>query len=253
MELAPLLQDLGLNQKEIDIYLVALPLGNQPASVIASKAKLNRVTTYIALKKLVTKGLASMVLKHNMHYFTVAQPKELLAFVRRKEKEWQHMYGELKEALASLPSASSPQISPLSVRSYQGLEGLSQVFQEALDGEHLFAYFAEQALTAHQKLPKQLLFPLLDRASSLCLVGDQELIQHTEDYSVRSAEQHLIIAPHFPLEVDLLIKDQRYITIIARHEHLPTAVVMDCPELARSMELFLSTSLSLRPTAQSSK
>jgi sugar-specific transcriptional regulator TrmB len=54
----PLLQEQGMSEKESLIYLVTLELGSAPASTIARKANIKRVTTYAILRDLERQQIA---------------------------------------------------------------------------------------------------------------------------------------------------------------------------------------------------
>ena len=56
-----LFSNLGVDEKEAKVYLSALEIGSSPVSEIAVKAKMNRVTTYGFLEKLVKKGMVSFI------------------------------------------------------------------------------------------------------------------------------------------------------------------------------------------------
>ena len=54
----PLLQEQGMSEKEALIYLTTLSLGSAPASTIARKIGIKRVTTYAILKDLERQQIA---------------------------------------------------------------------------------------------------------------------------------------------------------------------------------------------------
>ena len=51
------LRKLGLNEKEVKVYLTGLELGPNSVQNIAASAKITRPTTYEIIKKLEAKGL----------------------------------------------------------------------------------------------------------------------------------------------------------------------------------------------------
>ena len=54
-----ILEQLGLSQREISIYLALLKLGTASIRDIASQTEINRGTTYETLKDLARKGIVS--------------------------------------------------------------------------------------------------------------------------------------------------------------------------------------------------
>ena len=75
--LEKILQKLGLNDKEIKIYLTILKLGPSPVRAIAQTADINRGTTYDILKHLRDLGLVSYYHKDKHQYFIAEDPQKI--------------------------------------------------------------------------------------------------------------------------------------------------------------------------------
>lgn len=71
------LMEFGLDDKEAKIYLAILELGGESVLQIAKKAKLNRVSTYEALKSLSKMGLISSFTKGKRVHYGAADPDRL--------------------------------------------------------------------------------------------------------------------------------------------------------------------------------
>ncbi len=65
------LAQLGLPEKQQQIYLSLTRLGTQPASIIAKQLKMDRVTCYKHLKKLEQLGLIKLYFQNNIQYFGI--------------------------------------------------------------------------------------------------------------------------------------------------------------------------------------
>lgn len=122
--ISKVLENLGLNAKEAKVYLAALEIGSNPVSKIASKAKINRVTTYDIIEKLVKKGLMSSFTRAKVKYFTAAEPEIVVTDFQRK-------VGELKEALPELQRLTGETVHPR-VRYFEGLEGIRHIYEDTL-------------------------------------------------------------------------------------------------------------------------
>ena len=57
------LKHIGLNEKEIQIYLSLLELGSSTVLAIAKRSGIKRPTAYLVLQSLVEKGFASRIIK----------------------------------------------------------------------------------------------------------------------------------------------------------------------------------------------
>lgn len=98
------LEDIGLSQKEADIYIILLNLRSASISEIINKAKIARQTVYEILPKLLEKGLIGHIIKNGKKQYTIANPERLLEIAKEKEEnirtilpELLAKYGEIKE------------------------------------------------------------------------------------------------------------------------------------------------------------
>jgi len=83
-ETQQILQDLGLSEKEVKVYLSLLQLGEETASRISEVSDLNRITTYTLLKSLKEKGFCSVYDKNKVQYFKPVKPEDILSLIEEK-------------------------------------------------------------------------------------------------------------------------------------------------------------------------
>lgn len=126
------LQNLGLKKKERDVFLCTLKLRQQPTSVIARTLRLNRVTTYVIMRRLVQKGLMRSYIKKGVQFFSAILPEELIDYADRKSMEWKNTSNKISVLLPKLL-----QIAPMSanlpkIRFYEGVEGIKEVYADTL-------------------------------------------------------------------------------------------------------------------------
>ena len=88
------LKKLGFNEKEVEIYLEVLKLGQATPSRISKNTGINRTTIYSASKGLIKKGVIAEDIGHKQTYL-VALPLENL----QANIEQQKNYLEKKEKL----------------------------------------------------------------------------------------------------------------------------------------------------------
>ena len=136
------LESIGLNGKEARIYLAALETGSSPVSKIASKAKLNRVTAYDILEKLVKKGLISFFTKNRIKYFTATDPEIMV-------EEFKKRAAELQKALPDLKRLHGDTIHPR-VQYFEGLEGIKSIYADTLKSKtEILNYGNSQEIRSH--------------------------------------------------------------------------------------------------------
>ena len=86
-EFTKALQSIGLDDKQIRVLTVLLQNGPMFASAIGKAAKLNRSTTYVILKELMAKGLASSAKESAATRFQSIAPELLPGYIDRKREE----------------------------------------------------------------------------------------------------------------------------------------------------------------------
>lgn len=129
-----LLKHLGLNRREIQVYLKGLELGPSLARQLALSTGLSRTLTYHALDGLEEKGLASLSGKQYKTLYHM-EPKERLArMIKRRRKELERVEKQLDKLPELLAISESTRSEP-SVRVYRGLEGLKHVARESVEAK----------------------------------------------------------------------------------------------------------------------
>ena len=102
------LKKVGLNKKEIHVYLALLELGSQPASVIGKKAKINRSTTYLILETLIKQGFVNQHIRADVKYFTASDPQVITQSLERHEKQLTETRKEIVELLPEFYALTNP-------------------------------------------------------------------------------------------------------------------------------------------------
>ncbi len=119
------LKELGLNNKEVSVYVSLLMLGQSPVNIIAKKSKLNRVTTYDILKSLLDKGYVSYVIKSGVKYFEATNPSIFMHNLKEKQSKLRKVLPELKAIKRSIRRKPS-------IEMYEEIKGLKSIFNDIL-------------------------------------------------------------------------------------------------------------------------
>lgn len=140
------LQSIGLNSKEIQVYLITLKLGTQPASVIARNAQVPRNTTRFLLDKLVDKGFIKKVTKANTQLYTPEEPENIIKLLQRQQAdentEIDKKINELNKISKELESLFRPESTKPKVAFYEGKDGLIKVYEDTLKSSETIRSFA---------------------------------------------------------------------------------------------------------------
>ena len=133
-EIATALEEFGLGDKEIKVYLGLLGLGEATAKRISELTNINRTTSYDILNSLIRKGAAGFTIKEKVTYFYAARPRVLLRLVKEKERM-------LERALPALTSRMSVIGKRPKIEFYEGAKGIDDINQDVLGAaKEILAY-----------------------------------------------------------------------------------------------------------------
>jgi HTH-type transcriptional regulator, sugar sensing transcriptional regulator len=163
--LKEILQEVGLSDKESQVYLSLLALGPSTVNDIAERADLIRTTTYDLLKTLREKALVSFARKNKVIHYTAADPSKIIETLDEKKQK-------VKSVLKELRSLHNPKPKSPVIELFEGMEGIRTVWQDILhkkkdllcisDYESLFnttKFFAPRFINqrVEHKIPARLL------------------------------------------------------------------------------------------------
>ena len=97
-----ILKKLGLDNKEIAIYLTLIEYGPRPASFIAGKTKLNRSSIYYLVDELVKKQIILQSDRAGVIYFAVGDPADLVLYLEKEQSKLKRLTLDVTEALPEL-------------------------------------------------------------------------------------------------------------------------------------------------------
>lgn len=125
------LESLGLNKKQIAVYLANLELGSSSVQQIAMKAGLNRTSTYDILSSLETIGFVNYVIISKIKYYQAKDPEKLADLLREKRALIKKALPELKGLAKSAKHKSKIEI-------YVGVNGLKSILEDILNNSKFF-------------------------------------------------------------------------------------------------------------------
>lgn len=147
-----ILQNLGLEHREIKIYLTLIKNNPQTALQISKQTAIDRTTTYDLLDKMVNKGMISIITKNNSKHFRALTPKKLLEHYKEK-------YSSLEHILPELNKISQQSQEQVKCEFFQGKNGLKTVLKDLIESkkeykvigikkeyEEILGYFNDQGV-----------------------------------------------------------------------------------------------------------
>jgi sugar-specific transcriptional regulator TrmB len=127
-----ILEDIGLTNAEIKVYLTLLELGTSTAGPILEKSGLQNSVVHMTLNKLIERGFVTFVKEGKRNHYQAANPKHFIDFINEKKERFQEILPEL--LLKQKQSREKPEI--VTFRSINGIKELLMELLEAGGKEH---------------------------------------------------------------------------------------------------------------------
>jgi len=125
------LQELGLTQNEIKIYVALLKLGSVPSGRITYETGLHRSRVYEGLNRLAEKGLVSYIKNGSTMYFQASSSEKLIDVLDEQKEELEEKKKEIEKIIPELNKFRETK--PIA-ESYilQGIEGFKAMRRDVL-------------------------------------------------------------------------------------------------------------------------
>lgn len=123
MDVAQTLTEIGLEEREVKIYLATLELGVSTVLPIAQKAEIKRTYAYDILERLRAKNLISYVEKNGRRRYSAEPPEKIEQILTNRLQNLRQILPELKSI------ANQTEHKP-KVRFYEGLAGIEAIYAE---------------------------------------------------------------------------------------------------------------------------
>jgi len=116
-----ILEDLGLTNSEIKVYISLLELGSSTAGPIREKAGLQNSVIHRALQSLINKGLINYVLESKRKKYQATDPNNFYNFIDDKKKRFELILPELKEKQKNAKEEERATV-------YKGVRGIKEIY-----------------------------------------------------------------------------------------------------------------------------
>jgi len=116
-----ILEELGLTQSEVKIYLTLLELGSSSAGHILEKSRLQNSVMHRALNTLIEKGLINYILEGRRKIYQATDPENFYNFMDEKKRRFDEILPDLKQKQEFAEVKESAAI-------YKGIRGIKEVY-----------------------------------------------------------------------------------------------------------------------------
>lgn len=135
------LKEIGLSDKEAQVYLAMLEIGSNSVSVIAKKAGLGRTTVYSVLEGLIKKRFVTFFEKNKLKYFAAEDPQQIQFLLEKKSREAIQQKEQFQDLLPAFLKFTNRFQGMPKVRYFEGLEGIKEIYEDTLKvGKDKLAY-----------------------------------------------------------------------------------------------------------------
>lgn len=132
LELKELLKDIGLVDKEAQVYSALLPLGSASIRTLAEKTGINRGTVHDSLLALEIKGLVLSERRGSRRRFLVRSPAEILHTLENQKNKIEATEKKVEKALPILLSFYAKEGGRPSVEYFDSDEGIRLILKDVL-------------------------------------------------------------------------------------------------------------------------
>lgn len=126
------LAKLGMSEKENKVYLTLLEIGSAPASLLATKAGVNRGTVYDILESLTRQGLVTCHEVKSSKIFAAESPSKLQGIILEKEDDLKELKTRLPEVIQDLSIKFSGSHDRPRLKLYEGKSGIRSILLDVL-------------------------------------------------------------------------------------------------------------------------
>src|SRR3989338_6427483 len=192
MEIAEILEKIGINQKQAMVYMALLELGTASVEGVAKKAGTKRPTTYLILDELQKKGLATLVPRAKKILYMPESPDKILSDLNRKQEL-------VKRFLPNLLAVYNEPKNKPQVLLYEGKEAIKDLYDKILLAkEVIFFVTIRDFVTIYPDYEKKLVANTLAKKTKVLEILTQnpadlkfaENVTHTEYYQQRFVKPH---------------------------------------------------------------
>ena len=121
-----ILEDIGLTNAEIKVYIALLELGSATAGPIIEKSGLQSSVVHMTLNKLIDKGFVSFVKEGKRNHYQATNPKHISEYILEKKEQFEQILPEL--LLKQQAAREKPEVT-----TYRGIKGVKELLFAVLD------------------------------------------------------------------------------------------------------------------------
>jgi len=239
MDIATVLQAVGLNENQVAVYITLLQMGSGEIQDIARKSGVKRTTAYSVLDVLMQEGLVSFVQKGAHREYFAEDPRKLPKLLEEEKRRLNRKQERITEALPELASLYNAHATKPKIRFYEGIDGIKQMFEETLElksGTEMLAFSSAESI--HEYLRDYVPYYLEQRVAKgirqRAIAEDSpEAREHQKNDAKELRQTRLVDREQFPFSNEINIFGNK--VMIASYKDL-LGVIIESVEVARTQK-----------------
>lgn len=246
-----ILQSCGLAEEEIKLYLAALEMGAQPASVIAKKAGVPRSNAYNYISLLIEKGLFNYFISGRVRFFSACAPQNLTSFVERKKREFDGLRERVEQIIPDLLLLQNPQMNSAKTHFFEGEKGVIEIYEQTLQCKEKQLLFISSQFSfsefTTQEYEKQYYIPTrMERGIKLYqLIFDSPACREYKKNDAKQMRESRFLPEKFSFTSTAIMYDDKVAFITGQKSFF--AVVIESEEIAHMMKQIFWVTWETRP------
>jgi HTH-type transcriptional regulator, sugar sensing transcriptional regulator len=138
-----ILQNIGLTEGEIRVYLALIKLGPSTTGPIVDRSEVSSSKIYNILERLIQKGLISYTIKEKTRHYQAENPLKIKNYIDKKEKSLQQQKKEINKLIPELQQQMQTQKTIAEAQIYKGFKGIQTIIDNSYNslkkGETFYA------------------------------------------------------------------------------------------------------------------
>jgi HTH-type transcriptional regulator, sugar sensing transcriptional regulator len=128
-----ILEQIGLTDSEIKVYLALLEMGDSTRSAIVNDSRISGSKVYEVLERLQQKGLVSIYIQNKVKHFKATNPNQIMTYLEEKHQKMKDVQNDAKSILPTLLAAFESSKESQEVELMSGVKGMDILFREQVE------------------------------------------------------------------------------------------------------------------------
>lgn len=226
------LEKIGLDEKEANVYLALLELGESNIQQLSRKSGVKRTTVYEIIEKLKEKQLLSMTTRKKRIYYIAESPQKIRFSLDEKLKILDGIMPEM------MTIANAVEKKP-KIRFFEGLNGIKEIYNDTLryPDQEILAWEAEEAFLYFEK--EYIDWYIQKRAGKKiwirAITPDKGKIRELKDLDSKYLRNtRLITAEKFPFDIEINLYGKSKMGIMAFSEKM--GLIIESPIIYKTLK-----------------